>query len=889
MSLLAAFVSHEWLTQLRAGRFRVLASIYLLLATSPAVALLLMSRRVPYAVGPATYSFLLDLLQPLPTALIAGVLSLDAITRERDEGSLAVAGVAPLAASTYVILRWLAVVTVVAPLTFVPRLVAYAAAAAAWIQPPAVAPFAFGWLLHALVPLLLASALAIALGTITGRTVVAMIAGALLFTVGFGLLNDLLVYVHRRYDGPGSLFAPSPEIVTRVSWWVQGWGAPPSPTDAGYDVRNALAAVAASAASAVIAAATLLGCSTLYLRRTRRDVRPWNIRANHPLRSMLHALNRLRDEYTPDGGIERQDRAVVAAALGLAVAAGAYLVQRDSHFIALAAERYAAETSDTIREMPASIVPLRASIDGHVDRDGRVTTRASIALRNDGATPRARLTFVLNARMRIVRVTADRGSAHASRLWERVAIDVQPPLASGETRSLAFELSGRPAEVRFALRRGGPFASRYRAYANATKSIELDDLSRSEELPSVDEAHVALRAHDLVPVPRYTPFTSSGRMIPTFVPESIAPAMPLQVSLRLPKRFVAADSCGTLSTSNAFRADCAAGLADYSVAGGPLATMDLGGLATLVHIPLHASLARLHAPSIAAATVAARQAWPGLGATAHVVFVEQPASSGLEFGHGQSPRMQSSGSMHLLPEQTFTRFRPIESSALAASIVANALRVRRPVPEAEENFFRRFYATIAELRINATGRSAVYPPRGPRPRPEPLLAAAEYRRGDDEMEKVLTDLEYRVGSDRLVAAIDEFTSRRATRGTARELLEVIGRHGATDLDRMYDDYFTGTAVPRLTFADVTFTRAGDAWQVRGLVRNLGTGESICPIVLRTAAGSLRSVVRVGSAAATPFAFTTAAEPRTLQLDPERMSYRDGGVGIVDSIDHRGAL
>jgi hypothetical protein len=37
----------------------------------------------------------------------------------------------------------------------------------------------------------------------------------------------------------------------------------------------------------------------------------------------------------------------------------------------------------------------------------------------------------------------------------------------------------------------------------------------------------------------------------------------------------------------------------------------------------------------------------------------------------------------------------------------------------------------------------------------------------------------------------------------------------------------------------------------------------------------------------PFAFDTDAEPRSLQLDPDRVCYRQAAVGTVDTIDYRG--
>jgi hypothetical protein len=117
------------------------------------------------------------------------------------------------------------------------------------------------------------------------------------------------------------------------------------------------------------------------------------------------------------------------------------------------------------------------------------------------------------------------------------------------------------------------------------------------------------------------------------------------------------------------------------------------------------------------------------------------------------------------------------------------------------------------------------------------------------------------------------------------LLDGIGRRGGVNLDRMYTDYFTGDALPRLTLRDVAFSRVAKGWAVHGSLENRGTGESFAPVVLRTAAGSIRQTVRVDSHGATPFVFETDYEPRTLQLDPEKVSYRFGIIGTIDSVDY----
>ena len=154
------------------------------------------------------------------------------------------------------------------------------------------------------------------------------------------------------------------------------------------------------------------------------------------------------------------------------------------------------------------------------------------------------------------------------------------------------------------------------------------------------------------------------------------------------------------------------------------------------------------------------------------------------------------------------------------------------------------------------------------------------------LERVLADIDYRIGTDRLVAGVEDFLAAGPEAGTAKELLDAIGRRGGIDLDSYYENYFVGNALPKLTLAGVTFTRVADGWEARGSLKNEAGGEVLCPIVLRTAGGAVRTSLRVGAQSSTPFALRTQQEPRTLQLDPEKVVYRHAAVGVIESVDFK---
>lgn len=895
MRLLRVFLAHELMTQLRSTRFHGVALAYIVVASAPPVGAFFLFDRAPFPLGPGMFAAIVDAFQPLATTIFAALIAVDVISRERDEGSLAVVSLAPVSATGYILRRWVALLLILAPVTLVPRVIAAALALRGEGAAAEVPPIFYGWLIAILPLLAVVSAMSMALGTITSRTVLALIAGLALFTVGLGITNDLLAYAHRQLDGPGEFFGLNERAVQELFWAVRGYVDPGIPSDAGYPFRHELEKTAARAALAAGVAALLLGISCAYLRRTRPDLRPWRIREDHQLRSFLRTMNRFREEYTPDAGLELPERVMIFLGLAIAIGSVAAIFQRADRYEALAAWRYAAEQAKS-EPMPMTILPVAASIDGDVRRDGEVRTTVTLTLRNDGESAQRQLTFMLSPMLAIERVSANRGRARASRVWERLTIDVEPPLARGENRTLTFELRGAPSDMLFALPGARSFAASWRRYQQGTTSLDLADLSRSVERRLVDGTRLYLAASSLAPVPRYTKWEVPGprrsRRLSaevTFVPEVVTPSTPLAVRLSLPEPFTAVDSCGTRAMRT-LSSRCSVALADYVVAGARLQATTLATGNRLLHLPAHAEQARAHGPSLAEAVELARKAWPSLQLDERTLFVERPTFEGDSY-YGEWDRVMamrsitSTGALHLIPELMFIRRKPIDRSIVASSLIASSLTRRRRVVPDEQGFFDMLYETVAGTRTGGRKVEAVERGGGPPPVTDPILDP--YFNVRERLARVLADVEYRVGADRLVAGIEDFVAAGPHPGTARELLDAIGRRSGISLERVYSDYFVGRALPKLTLHDVEFVRAGSEWRVRGAVVNEGHGESFCPIVLRTAVGSARTVVRLDSKSRVPFELVTPHEPRTLQLDPDRVVYRFAAVGTVDAIDYRG--
>ena len=268
MTLLRAFVAHEWTTQMRNVRFRLAAAAYALLCASPAVVVKIVAARGESVIGPATYASALVLFQPLLTTLFAGAVAIDAVAREREEGSFAVVSLAPLSAAGYVYRRWLAIVVLSAPVTLLPQLLGAALAAHAQHSLAGLMPFVWTWLLQVLPVLIVVSATMLALGTITGRPVLAILAFAAALPLALGTLQDLLAYAHRRIDGPGRFLAFDERAIQELVWTVRGYWSLPVVSESGWPVEAELDAMIPGALIAATAALVLLGIAPAFLRRT---------------------------------------------------------------------------------------------------------------------------------------------------------------------------------------------------------------------------------------------------------------------------------------------------------------------------------------------------------------------------------------------------------------------------------------------------------------------------------------------------------------------------------------------------------------------------------------------------------------------------------------------
>lgn len=919
MSVTAAFVAHEVRTQARSLRFRVLAMVYMLAGAAPAA--LVYARRQEASLGLSSSSYAAETmaLLPLLTAALAFLISLDAIPREQDEGAWTTVSLTGISSAGYLLRRWLSLQAVLLPLTAVPVLAAAGAAAAGGGLASLVAgPFLGPWLMHVVPVALGISALGMGLGTVAGGALNSfLLTAAVLFLVP-GVANEILGRFGVRLASPldwlqlrniswvaGRIF----RAYTAEGRWVGSF--PVEVTGTPYDPWMAGEQYLAMAAAPLALAAGALGIAVRFLRRTRPNVRPWRIPPAHPLRTFLAMVSRLRERYTPDPKPSLADLLALGLALLAAAGFAALIVERALRFQDLGKDRFATEKSEGPAPTPTEVTPGSWRVEGTVGPGRKVDLAVAMEMRNQGTQPRGHLAFTLNPSLRIAEARAGTGSLRLSRRWDRLAVDLTPPIPPGGSREIRFRLTGSPEETRFNLKFF--FYGFYKGFSdhlNARFYRDLEDLSRSYQEPAVAAGRIDLEASDLFPVPRYEPWKlvkdpELNRI--KVAEEAFRPQADLSLSLVVPRGVFLADACGGRSSAGRLASRCRLPVADFLVAGGLHQVLPApAGGATVAVFPSHRTLGELHLGFLARGTLRLEEAWPGLGDLRRTVVLEWPDPNlyrldspaiaqwrPMDWGE-LAPPVEVRGNLLLLREWALLQSEPIKPDSLMAELVAGRLNRRRTVAPEDSYFFHRLFrelalqrlglgaeggAVVSGLRPGMEGAIRVPPPQGPYSGTYwnlrfPALVAA---------------LRYRMGEEALRAALDDLLSRSGKPLARKDLYALLKERGERPVERMIQDFFVQGALPETVLEGVAFRRAGEGWRVTGRMLNRGTGEALCKVVLTTNLGPVESLVRAEGGKTDEFAFSTVHRPQAVLLDPDRECHRlQPPSGVGDRVFFEGA-
>ncbi|HEX3555441.1 MAG TPA: hypothetical protein VIA62_19640 [Thermoanaerobaculia bacterium] len=912
MRLTAAFVIHELRTQGRSLRFRVLAALYVLAGSAPAALIYARHQSARITAGSATYAAEVLTLLPAFTAVVALLIALDAVSREQDEGAWSTVSLAGTSSAGYLLRRWLALQAVLLPLTAVPVVAAGGFAAAA-LGPGAVTlgPLLGPWLMQVIPIALAVSALGLGLGTIAGGMLNACLLGAAVLELVPMLLNAGLARFGIRLGGPLE-WLQIRELLNAIqrvtadyspgSPWVGSF--PLEMTESPWDWRVAGEQYLALAALPVALAVATLGIAVRHLRRTRPDVRPLRVRPDHPLRTFLNTVARLRERYTPDPRPSRADLATLGLTLLVAAGALAVNVERVARYQRYGMARYEMEATGGPDPTPADVVPGRWRVEGTLGPGREVAVTVTAEMRNQGTRPQGHLAFTLNPHVRVesaVLAATGAGSLTLSRRWDRLAVDLAPPIPPGGSRELRFRLRGEPAEDRL-FNSSTAYWGFHKTFGNhlqAKFGRDLADLSKAYRVPALSPRRIELQATDLTPVPRYQTWKMyADEEMPSLLrmpQEVFFPAADLSLDLAAPPGVLVADSCGGLVSPGRpgrVQSHCRLAVSDLTVAGGHYLELPhpAGGAgATVAVLPFHAALGALHLGFLAQGTSRLDEAWPGLGDLRRTVVLEWPDDEafGLDAAWSSFRRWDDPGRSHIavqgelvrMTELDLVRTETLKPDALVAELVAGRLARRRPAAPDDAQLVRMLLNNLVLQRLGTVpdGGAAVV---GVRTGMEATLSIPPPNHSyslnywNNRFPALVTALRYRMGEEALRGAVEDVLSRTDARPLTRgELYAAIEQRSAVPIGRMIRDFLVQGYLPQPILDGVEFHHAEGGWRVTGRLRNQSKGEALCKVVLTTDRGRLETTARADGDQAGDFSFSTPHRPQAVLLDPDRECHR----------------
>jgi len=865
--LFFAILRFELRLQLRSPRVRLGVLLYpALCALPPALLYFDFRHRVEGTLGATSYLAPTLAVQPFLTALLAVMVAGNRSGRGAVAELWSPLSAASLGSAGFLLRRWLAGGALLLPLTLLPAGVAAGFAVAGGYAPGGAGVWLWSWLLEVVPVAMVVSAGWLALVTVTGGELPALLLAAVGGSLARAVANQLLFPFRLTLAGGdgwlglGSLVS---WIQTTVYYWIEPSWRQYHPgfvaTEAPYDPASATALLLPRLVLPAAAALAVLALATLFLGRTRRDLRPLPVRSSHPLRTYLELWNRFRHRHAPDAATGRAGAAALALALLLPGAALAFLVDRQLEHRRLADARYRAWTEAAFEPLPRAVRPASWRFAGTVGGDGGAAVALDGAgrLEHRGREPVASLALTLDEALELAdfEVVGRRGELR--REGDRLRVALDPPLAPGEAVELRWRVAGRPGELAFGLAtQNRSFVEGYERLRGARFPRELTDLSRAVFTPALSPRRIRLGPGQLGPVPRYTPWTLTppadipgmpGREVPA---EEIHPEGEVAVDLRLPGGRLVASSCGDLSRPDGdgvrLAGGCRAAVTAFEVRGGDLvatpATPAGAGRAdgradgrAVVTLPAHRPLAGELARGLAAVSELADRAWPGLGGLGRLVVMEWPPpfspdlTSGLRHRWYEGPGEELLGRLLAVSEGQLIGDRPLRAEEVVARVLSAELLRRRQVADAESHVFENLFRALMLRRMGLTAAGSAGPfatgPDATKPNTthpnttdpgatvsgppwvaerlaRPILEAHPFdgmllRR---RLPAVLVEVESRVGSAALYGGVEDFlagagSADGAAPGTIRELLAAVEARSGVSLERMYQDYFAGTAVP----------------------------------------------------------------------------------------------
>lgn len=886
-------ILHEYRSQFRSLRFRVISLIYLAANSAPLLILRANREKLEFHFCSGGFAGITQITISLTTVIIAFLVSAEVLAREREEGSLSVLGIAPVSNTSYVLLRLCGVVSVLIPLSFLPVLINMGIALSSGIGKLEPALFFIPWLFK-VCPLMLAGSLAgVGLGTLTGGVVSSALTGLFLFLFGGSLVGYALGLFGRTLPDPDyairDLFNLGPvvgEIMDENSSYLG------EISDAPLDPRVYATDVLPLLAPWLGGGVFLFSLAVPFLRRTKPDVRVWTVPETHPLRSYVKAINRFREHFSPEPALAGVDKVVLVAGILCAFSGTALVLLKDAEARALAFERLRVEKSGEPAPTSTVVVPVSYRIEGEVKTDGAARFETRFKIKNTGKKEEKAASFVLNEFYSIQSIRVDGKETPFQRALNRLSVEFTEPLPAGASREVDFQYEGRPMEARFPLpeedMNGNPI-SFARSIASIETGRDVVSFATTEFRRQVTARRVFLADSDLVPVLRYTTWKpdSSG-----FMPEERY-KFPFQYSMdiRAPGGFLLVDSGGALSEQHdgsRLQTQLRAPTWRVALIGAPVVlTQPPMNVAAMAVLPAHTRFVKKAFERFADAEKAGDGILiPGENPFHEMVIVDWPVRMQLSVFPSWDELQgffdaQSEGKVCLVNERVF-RARSFSSEFLAVPILQDYFLSRRLLDPSQLDFFRNwfFWYFFRRIRPDRTW-SCVISNDNIEAFSHDTLFKAGNRWGDRIKSRyVLSSLMNQTGGNALLQGMQKFLlSDSGEPGTAKEMFREIGEAAGEDLSTFYTEYVEGTALPKLELGPSKVSQTADGWEIEAIVKNEGTGHVRCPLEIQTTAGAVETMAEVGPKQEVTVKIPVKDRPRALLLDPTEKVYRAQPFGL----------
>ncbi|MEM1204666.1 MAG: hypothetical protein AAGN66_15665 [Acidobacteriota bacterium] len=901
--LLLHLLRFELILQAATLRARFATGVYLALTCAvPSWTFIFLRPHAPVSLGAASYWVPTLQLQQFATVLLAVALAGNRSGTSAFKELWPVMSASAMSNSGWLLRRWVALVLLLLPVTVVPPVVAMVLATAAGHPPQDPWLLVCTWCLRLAIPAASMAALWLGLvtiaGTELGAALVLMVARGSLDQVSSGLYNHLgtTVRFYTEWLGFASfqrwVYGLTQALRSPSAFWHQ-YGTAVS--DGPLDPRQAWEQWYPGALALLGITVLVLGVATAFVHRTRRDLGPSLVGERHPLRTFAKTWHRLRETYTPDAAPRWE---LVAAGVGfttLALCLGLVLA-RQQHYLGLASERFQEETGQNHFEpVPPGVQAKDWAITGEVLPGGRLDLQVVATISNGEADPAPHLAFTVNPFLQLRGIEAIARDISIQRSWDRLKVELDPPLGPGESLEFRMALTGRPQHPDFHVHgwyNSESFALKFKGFLGRNYPNLASDLALTKPRPAISRRRVDLGPGDLGPVLRYTTWELTPPPVEDLepgwdvLPESFHPALDLRIDLRVPKGLQIADSCGhTLSNDDPRRlqGSCRTALSTFRIRGGRLVPAPSSDRVTMLTLPGHTHLARHQTQTIGDVARLSVHAWPGVEDVGALAVLEWPPAARFDdlrhgMHHWSWATLEVHGQMVSIPERLFVGREPISASQLVGRLLIQRVLATRTLEASQGHVFRAF---IGELMVRRMGLGDPHPATvAARPWEIESLSVPvlEAPRGmqlmwGTKLPALVADLEGRVGRDRLVEAVERFLSNSELGSDARSLIGVIEAQSGVPLTRFYEDYFERGSLPTLYLEDVGVERVGDRWRVRGRLHNEGTGQSVCQIVLKSELREHPRTLTADDGESVGFEFDIEDRPLSLQLDPRRICHR----------------